>query len=150
MNHLSEAGDPRMVNIGGKAATARRAVAEGRLLLKPEHERALDENPKGDPLGVAQIAGILAAKKCPDLIPLCHSLPLASIEVRIERLAGELRIVAEASANAATGVEMEAYVAVAIAGTTLIDMLKGASPDLELTGIRLLEKTGGKTLWKRE
>lgn len=138
-----------MVDVGGKAVTARRARAEGTLLLKKVHQDALGSLPKGDALTTAQIAGILGGKKTSDLVPLCHPLPLSRLDVRVEVLVGRIRIEAEAETSAQTGVEMEAYTAVAVAGITLIDMLKGVDPDLTLTDIRLLEKTGGKAPWRR-
>lgn len=139
-----------MVDVSGKRATVRIAICEGFLKLKPRHLEALDSLPKGDALTVAVVAGIQGGKHCADLIPLCHPLPLTFLDVRIERQQSSLRIEAEARTEAQTGVEMEAYTAVAIAGVTLIDMLKGVDPDLQLTDIRLLRKTGGKSDWKRE
>lgn len=138
-----------MVDISGKAASVRIALAEGWLLIKPEHQTALASLPKGDALTVAQIAGIQAAKKCSELIPLCHQVALTSVAVEIEPMDGRIRITAEARTEGATGVEMEAYTAVVVAGITLIDMLKGVDPDLTLTEIRLLKKTGGKRDWTR-
>lgn len=150
MSHVDAEGSARMVDVSGKAVTLRRAVAEGKVVLKPAHVAALDNLPKGDALTVAQIAGIQGGKRCADLIPLCHPIGLTDLDVRISREDGALRIRAEARTDAKTGVEMEAYTAVVTAGITLIDMLKGVDPDLELTGVRLLEKSGGKADWKRE
>jgi cyclic pyranopterin phosphate synthase len=133
-----------MVDVSGKASTGRRAVAEGFVRLKPEHVGALDSLPKGDAIVVAQIAGIQGGKRCWELIPLCHQVALTHLDVRIVRYGEGLRIEAEARTEDRTGVEMEAYTAVVVAGITLIDMLKGVDPDLELSGVRLLEKTGGK------
>lgn len=138
-----------MVDITGKHSTARVATVEGFVELKPAHVDALDRLPKGDAIAVAQIAGIQGGKRCSDLVPLCHPIPLSHLDVTIAREEGRLRIVARAKTDAATGVEMEAYAAVAIAAVTLIDMLKGVDPDLTISGIRLLEKTGGKADWKR-
>ena len=138
-----------MVDVGGKPATLRRAVAEGFLLIKSSHREALSELPKGDALLTAQVAGIQGGKRTSDLIPLCHPLPLSKLNVRLSVEQDKIRIEAEAETTAQTGVEMEAYTAVAVAGVTLIDMLKGVDPDLTLTDIRLLEKTGGKAPWKR-
>ena len=149
MSHVDSDGSPRMVDVSTKTATLRRAVVEGYLRLRPEHVAALDELPKGDAITVAQIAGIQGGKKCSELVPLCHPVSLTHLDVRITREAGALRIEAEARTTDRTGVEMEAYAAVAVAGITLIDMLKGVDPDLEISGIRLLEKTGGKADWKR-
>lgn len=149
MSHVNEDGSPRMVDVSGKPATARRAVVEGFVELKPAHAAALDRLPKGDAITVAQIAGIQGGKKCSELIPLCHPIPLTHLDVRISREPSRLRIEAEARTDDRTGVEMEAYAAVVVAGITLIDMLKGVDPDLELSGVRLLEKTGGKGDWIR-
>lgn len=150
MSHVDDSGTVQMVDVSGKAATARRAVAEGFLLLQSEHRQALGNLPKGDALTIAQIAGIMGGKRTSELVPLCHPIPLAKLDVRLEVQSDRIRIEAEALTNAQTGVEMEAYTAVAIAGVVLIDMLKGVDPDLTLTDIRLLEKTGGKAPWRRE
>lgn len=150
LSHVRPDGSPQMVDVSGKQATVRRAVCEGYVKLKSEHVSALDSLVKGDAITVAVVAGIQGGKRCAELIPLCHPVPLTHLDVRIDRQHRALRIEAEARTEAHTGVEMEAYTAVAIAGVTLIDMLKGVDPDLELTGIRLLEKTGGKADWKRE
>lgn len=150
MSHVDAAGQVQMVDVGGKATTTRRAVAEGFLKLKKSHLDALAGLPKGDALAVAQIAGIQGGKRTSDLVPLCHPVGLNRLDVRLAIEETGIRIEAEAETDAKTGVEMEAYVAVAVAGVTLIDMLKGVDPDLTLGGIRLLEKTGGKATWRRE
>ena len=149
LSHVNQEGSVQMVDVGGKPATLRRAVAEGFLLIKSSHREALSELPKGDALLTAQVAGIQGGKRTSDLIPLCHPLPLSKLNVRLSVEQDKIRIEAEAETTAQTGVEMEAYTAVAVAGVTLIDMLKGVDPDLTLTDIRLLEKTGGKAPWKR-
>lgn len=149
LSHVNEDGSPRMVDVSGKVATVRRAVCEGFVVLKPAHIEALDSLPKGDAITVAQVAGIQGGKRCSDLIPLCHPIALTHLDVRISRETGRLKIEAETRTEDKTGVEMEAYTAVVVAGITLIDMLKGVDADLELTGVRLLEKTGGKADWKR-
>lgn len=149
LSHVTQEGRIQMVDVGGKPATLRRAVAEGFLLIKPAHKEALGELPKGDALLTAQVAGIQGGKRTSDLIPLCHPLSLSKLDVRLFLEVDRIRIEAEAETTAQTGVEMEAYTAVAIAGVTLIDMLKGVDPDLTLTDVRLLEKTGGKAPWKR-
>jgi cyclic pyranopterin phosphate synthase len=149
LTHVDSDGNVQMVDVGTKTPTHRRAVAEGFLLLKPEHAAALGSLPKGDALTTAQVAGILGGKKTSDLIPLCHPLPLTRLDVSLELKDGRIHILATAETVAATGVEMEAYTAVAVAGVTLIDMLKGVDADLTLTNIRLLEKTGGKAPWRR-
>lgn len=149
LSHVNEDGSPRMVDVSGKTSTVRRAVCEGFVNLKPSHVAALAALPKGDAVTVAQIAGIQGGKRCSDLIPLCHPIALTHLDVRITQQSERLRIEAEARTEDRTGVEMEAYTAVVVAGITLIDMLKGVDPDLEFTGVRLLEKTGGKADWKR-
>jgi cyclic pyranopterin monophosphate synthase len=149
LSHVREDGSPQMVDISGKAITTRKARCEGFLRLKPPHLEALDALPKGDALTVAVIAGIQGGKRCSELIPLCHPVSLSKLDVQIHRESDGLRIVSEATTDAQTGVEMEAYTAVVVAGVTLIDMLKGVDPDLELTRVRMLEKTGGKRPWSR-
>jgi cyclic pyranopterin phosphate synthase len=139
-----------MVDVAGKAATVRVAKVEGWLVMTPEHQEALASLPKGDALTVAKVAGIQGGKRCSELIPLCHPIALSRLDVDITIEEGQLRIVAEAKTEAQTGVEMEAYAAVVVAGITLIDMLKGVGPDLTLTNVRLLEKTGGKADWTRK
>lgn len=138
-----------MVNVGGKSPTLRRAVASGLLLITPAHREALGKLPKGDAITVAEIAGIMAGKRTCDWIPLCHSIPLNVLSVKITLTEEGLSIQAVAEATGVTGVEMEAFVAVAAAGVVLIDMLKSVNSDLILTNIRLEEKTGGKAPWKR-
>src|SRR5579862_6235552 len=150
LSHVNEDGSPHMVDVSGKAVTVRRAVAEGYVELKPAHIAAIDSLPKGDAITVAKIAGIQGGKRCSELIPLCHPIPLTHLDVQITRNGESLRIVAESRTEDRTGVEMEAYTAVVVAGITLIDMLKGVDADLEITGVRLLEKTGGKADWKRK
>lgn len=149
MSHVDAEGSARMVDVSGKEATLRRAVVEGFVRLKPAHVEALDNLPKGDALTVAQIAGIQGGKRCSELIPLCHPIALTKLDVSIARDSHSLRILAEARTNDKTGVEMEAYTAVVTAAITLVDMLKGVDPDLEIGGIKLLEKTGGKADWIR-
>lgn len=149
LTHFGESGAPRMVDVTGKLQTPRKAVAEGTLLILPEHAEALGRLPKGDALSVARIAGIQGAKRCSELIPLCHQIALTHVSVDLEVKQSAIRITAEATCEGKTGVEMEAYCAVAIAGLALIDMLKGVDPDLTLTEIRLLGKSGGKSEWKR-
>jgi cyclic pyranopterin phosphate synthase len=150
LSHATELGDVQMVDVTGKLSTQRVARARGFLRLLPEHLMALDSLPKGDALTTAQIAGIQGGKRCADLIPLCHSVPLSHLEVQFRRAHEGVWIEATARTVSQTGVEMEAYTAVVIAGITLIDMLKGVDPDLTLTDVQLLEKTGGKAPWRRE
>jgi cyclic pyranopterin phosphate synthase len=139
-----------MVDVSGKASTVRTATVQGLLKITQAHRDAIGSLPKGDALTIAQIAGIQGGKKCSELIPLCHPLPLSKLDVEIRVAEAGIEIEATAKTEAQTGVEMEAYTAVVTAGITLIDMLKGVSPDLELTGVTLIRKTGGKTDWKRE
>lgn len=150
LSHVDEAGNVQMVDVSGKSITVRRAVAEGFLEILPAHQEALGSLPKGDAITIAQIAGIQGGKRTSELIPLCHPISLSKLDVRLHVQQGRIRIEAEAVTEAQTGVEMEAYTAVVVAGITLIDMLKGVDPDLKLTGVRLLEKTGGKAPWRRE
>lgn len=149
LTHVADDGSPHMVDISGKQPSSRIAIAEGMLRILPAHRRALSNLPKGDALTVAQIAGIQGAKKCSELIPLCHQVPLSHIDVTLRLIDEGIAINAQARTEAQTGVEMEAYTAVVVAGITLIDMLKGVDPDLQLTDVRLLSKTGGKTDWQR-
>lgn len=153
LTHVDEAGKARMVDVSGKAVTAREAVAEGYILLRPETVRAIAEGtvPKGEVLGTARIAGIMAAKRCGELIPLCHSLPIEAVEVDydIPQLEGDgdeplkLRIKAIARVNAKTGVEMEALTAVAMTALTVYDMCKAIDKGMVISDIRLLRKSGG-------
>lgn len=150
-----EDGKPRMVDVSEKAATLRTATAEATVRLRPEAVRALEEGGvgKGDPLSVAQLAGIMAAKKTGELIPLCHPLPITSVEVELDFRPEEalIRITATVKTKAETGVEMEALTACAVAALTVYDMLKAASKGLEITDLRLLHKSGGKSgEWRRE
>jgi cyclic pyranopterin phosphate synthase len=149
MSHVRSDGVVQMVDVGGKTPSSRVAIAAGLLRILPAHRQALGSLPKGDALTTAQIAGIQGGKRCADLVPLCHPLPLDSIDVNLEITERGIEITATARTTAKTGVEMEAYTAVVVAGITLIDMLKGLDPDLTLTDVRLLEKTGGKRDWKR-
>jgi cyclic pyranopterin monophosphate synthase len=148
--HLDSSGAPRMVDVGGKPETARRALAEASVVMRPETLRVLraGRGPKGDAFVVARLAGIAAAKRTPDLIPLCHPLPLDRVEVRVEAddtVGGRVRIVAEAWATARTGVEMEALTAASVAALTLYDMAKALQRDITIETVRLLEKDGGRS-----
>jgi cyclic pyranopterin phosphate synthase len=136
-----------MVDVGDKAATQRRAVARGKLLLGPETLALVRDGktPKGDVLATARIAGITAAKRTSELIPLAHPLPLTHVSVDLTVEDGGIAIEATAATNAQTGVEMEAMTAVAVAGLTLYDMLKAVERGARLTDIRLVEKKGGKS-----
>jgi cyclic pyranopterin phosphate synthase len=144
-----------MVDVSAKDETRRVAVAEGFLHAAPDTIRRIAENdlPKGDFRPAVQIAGITAAKRTPDLIPLCHSLPLDHVEVAVEpdAAAGRVRVVAKAVVSARTGVEMEALTAVSVALLTAWDLLKAVDKNLRIDGIRLLEKRGGRSGdWRAE
>jgi cyclic pyranopterin phosphate synthase len=147
LTHLDAEGKARMVDVSEKAETARRAVARGRILLGAETVRLLRENavPKGDALGVARIAGILAAKRTSDLIPLCHPLPITRVAVDLSIVDTGVEIEAEVAVTGRTGVEMEALTAVSIAALTLYDMVKAVDKGAVITDIRLEEKSGGKS-----
>jgi len=136
-----------MVDTGDKETTSRRAVASARVLMKPETLAALREHrtPKGDPLEAARLAGIMAAKRTADLIPLCHPLPLTHIDVRAELTDSGVKLEAEVSTKAQTGVEMEALTAVSVAALTIYDMCKALEKGMQITDIRLELKTGGKS-----
>src|SRR5688500_1857950 len=140
-----------MVDVGGKDVTDRRAVAAAVVRVSAETARAIAEGdaPKGDVIGTARIAGIQAAKRTAELIPLCHPLPLSFVDVRIEVGQTEVTIETEARTTGPTGVEMEALTAAAAAALTVYDMVKGIERGVEITDIRLLEKTGGKEDWRR-
>ncbi|MDQ6636422.1 MAG: cyclic pyranopterin monophosphate synthase MoaC [Candidatus Dormibacteraeota bacterium] len=136
-----------MVDVGAKAATQREAVAECRVRLSPGTVVAIanSELSKGDALAVARLAGIMGAKRTSELIPLCHPLPLSSVEVRLELEEAAVRIEATARVTGQTGVEMEALTAAAVAGLALIDMVKSLEKGVELQSVRLLKKTGGRS-----
>jgi cyclic pyranopterin phosphate synthase len=147
LTHIDAKGSARMVDVSAKPATDRRATARGKLLLSRETLDLIKEGrtPKGDVLGAARIAGIMAAKRTPDLIPLAHPLPLshASVELTFEK--DGVAIEATVGTTAPTGVEMEALTAVAVAGLTLYDMLKAIERGARLTDIRLVAKSGGRS-----
>lgn len=149
LSHLNEAGEARMVDVSAKAVTERTAIAEGFVAMAPETlELILSGNaPKGDVLATARIAGIMAAKRTAELIPLCHPLPLTQVTVDFtpSRDPAGLRVEAAAKVEGKTGVEMEALTAVSVACLTLYDMVKAVDRGLEFTGIRLIEKTGGRS-----
>jgi cyclic pyranopterin phosphate synthase len=153
LTHLDAAGQPRMVDVTEKEMTARRAVAEGRIVMSPETLRLIvaGEVPKGNVIQVAELAGVMGGKKTADLIPLCHALPSASVKVSLvpdEALPG-IRARAEARVVERTGVEMEALTAVSVALLTLYDMAKAVDRGMRIEGVRLLEKEGGRSgSWK--
>ncbi|MBW7935071.1 MAG: cyclic pyranopterin monophosphate synthase MoaC [Gemmatimonadaceae bacterium] len=149
LSHVNRAGEASMVDVSAKPATARMARAEGRIRMSPAALTAIRDNAlaKGDVLAVARVAGIQAAKRTADLIPLCHPLPLTDVQVRFtldDALPG-IRCEAEARTVAATGVEMEAVTAVSVALLTIYDMAKSVDKAMIVDGVRLLEKTGGKS-----
>ena len=134
-----------MVDVADKASTAREALAECIVRMAPATLRAVREGTaKGDAIQVARVAGIMAAKRTPDLIPLCHPLPLTSVAVDFKFVSGGVRITARVRVTGQTGVEMEALTAVAVAGLTLIDMTKAIEKGVYLESVRLLEKSGGR------
>jgi len=145
LSHYDSAGQPRMVDVGAKSETRRTARAHAFVRMNQAVIDALPDNPKGDPLVVARVAGILAAKRTADLIPLCHSLPLSHANVEIAIEPGGIRIVASASTTGQTGVEMEALTAASVAALTIYDMTKALDKRIEIQDIWLLEKTGGKS-----
>jgi cyclic pyranopterin phosphate synthase len=141
LSHLDERGAIRMVDVGGKPSSRRRAVARATLKAAPETVARLAELPKGDALAAARLAGIMAAKRTSDLIPLCHPLPLTHVEVEVELAGDAVGIVAAAETTAQTGVEMEALVAASVAALTVYDMAKAIDSSMAITEVRLLEKT---------
>ena len=149
LSHVDGSGKARMVDVSGKADTLREARAEGSISLSREAMAAVRENKaaKGDVLAVARVAGIMAAKKTPELIPLCHPLPLSSVEVgfTLSDDPPAVRVESTARTKAPTGVEMEALTAVGVALLTIYDMLKAMDKSLEMGGIRLVYKSGGKS-----
>jgi cyclic pyranopterin phosphate synthase len=141
LSHVSEAGDVKMVDVGGKPLQRRRAVAAATVRMAPETARRLRELPKGDALATAQLAGIMAAKRTAELIPLCHPLPLSHVEVTLEVGDDSVAIVASAETTAQTGVEMEALTAASVAALTLYDMAKAIDKGMVIAEVRLVEKT---------
>ncbi len=155
LTHFNRAGDAHMVDVGDKAETRRLAVAEGRILMSAQTLRLITagEHRKGDVLGVARVAGIMAAKKTSELVPLCHPLTLSKVEVALEALSDEdaVRCTATVETVSRTGVEMEALTAVQVALLTVYDMCKAVDRGMTMTDIRLLEKSGGRSgEWRRE
>ncbi len=146
LSHLDERGRARMVEVGQKTETARQARAEASVHLAEETFAMLSCAPKGDVLATARLAGIMAAKKTSELIPLCHPLALTSVEVDLEPIAPDLILItATVRCTGRTGVEMEALTAVSVAALTVYDMLKAVQKDMEIGPIRLLQKSGGKS-----
>jgi cyclic pyranopterin monophosphate synthase len=155
LTHLDEHGRARMVDVGAKEVTARRARARAVVRMRPETAArvAAGDAPKGDVLATARIAGIQAAKRTGELIPLCHPLPLDHVDVEavVDAAAGTVTLTAEARVRARTGVEMEALTAVSVAALTVYDMVKGIERGVEIAAVHLLEKSGGRSGdWSRE
>ncbi len=141
LSHVGASGEVRMVDVGAKPLSRRRAVARGRVRMAPETARRLRELPKGDALATAQLAGIMAAKRTSELIPLCHPLPLSHVEVTLDVGADAVEIVAVAETVAQTGVEMEALTAVSVAALTVYDMAKAIDKAMTIEDVTLVEKT---------
>ena len=153
LSHLDEQGGARMVDVGDKPATQRRAVADATVRMEPATAAMVQRGdaPKGDVVSTARIAGIQAAKRTAELIPLCHPLALSFVDVTvaIDASAGEVRLTGEARTTGPTGVEMEAMTACAVAALTVYDMVKGVERGVEVGPVALVEKTGGKEDWRR-
>ena len=141
LSHVDESGDIRMVDVGGKPPSRRRAVAEATVRIAPETAERLRELPKGDALVTAQVAGVMAAKRTAELIPLCHPLPLTSIDLTVDVRGKSVEIRAAVETTAQTGVEMEALVAASVAALTVYDMAKAIDKAMVIEGVRLLDKT---------
>ncbi|MET0338194.1 MAG: cyclic pyranopterin monophosphate synthase MoaC [Caulobacter sp.] len=153
LTHIDDQGRARMVDVSDKAATAREAVAEGFVRMTPETLALAvsGEAKKGDVRATAEIAGVMAAKKTADLIPLCHPLALSKVEVAVEPADGGMSVRARVKTSGQTGVEMEALTAVSVACLTIYDMLKAADKGMTIEAVRLVEKTGGKSGdWRRQ
>ena len=150
LSHFDGAGHARMVDVGGKSATRREAEASSFVAMSKKVLTALGKNPKGNPLEVARVAGIIAAKRTDELIPLCHSLPLSFLDVRMKVEREGIRVTAVAATTAETGVEMEAMVAASVAALTIYDMCKALDKRITIREVRLERKTGGKSGdWRR-
>jgi cyclic pyranopterin phosphate synthase len=145
LSHYDAAGRARMVDVSGKPATKREAEASAFVQMKPEVLQALPKNPKGDPLEVARIAGIMAAKRTSELIPMCHPLPLSHVDVQLRLCENGVAIATKVATTAETGVEMEALVAAGISALTIYDMLKGMDKGIQIREIVLERKSGGNS-----
>lgn len=145
LSHYDRSGRARMVNVSAKSPTKREAEARAFVVLKPHVIEALPKNPKGDPFETARLAGIMAAKRTADLIPMCHPLPLSHIDVTMQLCENGVTIGSKVTTTAATGVEMEALVAASVAALTVYDMCKGLDKGIEIREIVLERKTGGKS-----
>lgn len=145
LSHYDRSGRARMVDVSAKSATRRRAEASAFVAMSPQVIAALSRNPKGDPLEVARVAGIMAAKKTSELIPLCHPLPLSHVDVELTQCENGIAITSRAATTAETGVEMEALVAASVAALTVYDMCKALDKSIEIREIVLQKKSGGKS-----
>jgi cyclic pyranopterin phosphate synthase len=145
LSHYDDSGHSRMVDVSGKPATRREAEASAFVKMNPEVLQALPKNPKGDPLEVARIAGIMAAKRTSELIPMCHALPLSHVDVQMRLCENGVAITTKVVTTAETGVEMEALVAAGISALTLYDMTKALDKSIEIREIVLQRKSGGKS-----
>ncbi len=149
LSHIDESGSARMVDVGAKEVTERIAVAKGRVLMKPETLQLIRDGgfEKGDVIGVARLAGVMAAKRTSDLIPLCHPIPLTQVTVELEEIASGkgIEITATARATWKTGVEMEALTAATVAGLTVYDMCKAVDRGMKIDAVRVVKKSGGKS-----
>jgi cyclic pyranopterin monophosphate synthase len=145
LSHYDDAGRARMVDVSGKSVTKREAEASAFVRMSPTVLKALPHNPKGDPLEIARIAGIMAAKRTSDLIPMCHSLPLAHVDVEMRLCENGVAITSKVATSAQTGVEMEALVAASVSALTIYDMTKAMDKGIEIQAIVLERKTGGKS-----
>jgi cyclic pyranopterin phosphate synthase len=145
LSHYDASGRARMVDVSGKSATKREAEASAFVRMKPSVLQALPKNPKGDPLEIARIAGIMAAKRTSELIPMCHALPLSHVDVEMSLCENGVAITTKVSTTAQTGVEMEALVAATISALTIYDMTKGLDKGIEIREIVLQRKSGGKS-----
>jgi cyclic pyranopterin phosphate synthase len=145
LSHYDHSGRARMVDVSAKSPTKREAEASAFVVLKPNVLKALQKNPKGDPLEVARLAGIIAAKRTADLIPMCHPLPLSHVDVRVRLCENGVAITSKVSTTAQTGVEMEALMAASIAALTVYDMVKALDKGIEIREIVLERKSGGRS-----
>lgn len=145
LSHYDDSGKARMVDVSTKSSTAREAEASAFVSMKPEVMKALAKNPKGDPLEVARLAGIMAAKRTPELIPMCHALPLTLVDVDIRVCENGVAVTSKVKTTAGTGVEMEAMVAASTAALTIYDMCKALDKGIEIREIVLERKSGGKS-----
>jgi cyclic pyranopterin monophosphate synthase len=145
LSHYDRAGKAKMMDVSAKATTKREAEASAFVVIQQKVLKALPKNPKGDPLEVARLAGIMAAKRTADLIPMCHPLPLTHIDVTLQLCENGVAIASKVATTAATGVEMEALVAASVAALTVYDMCKALDKGIEIREVRLERKSGGKS-----